>query len=128
MTTLQRKQRSTQFEMHCRRQHVIERLQDGPKSLQELFSDTDWTYAQAVITLRSMLEDREIQQIGKNGREVIYSLRDNDYSYPDFEKLSQHVSQGDPAKIVGLHVLENEGYRIDLRFPNGDEVEALLVS
>lgn len=128
MNTLQRKHRSTQFEMHCRRQHVTERLQDGPKSLNEIFGDTDWTYAQAVITLRTMQDDRVIQQVGKNGREVIYSLREDDDVYPDFEKLSQHVSKGDLVKIVGLHVLEDEGYRIDLRFPNGDEVEARLVS
>jgi hypothetical protein len=124
-----KKQRSTQFEMECRRKHVLERLQEGPKSIQDLFGDTEWSYSQAIITIRKMVQDHEIYQTGKNGREVIYAIREGDeFSYPDFEKLSQHISQGDTARIVGLHLLENDGFKIDIRFPNGDEVEALLVS
>lgn len=130
MTTVQqRKQRSTQFEMDCRRRHVLERLQEGPKTLDELFSDTEWSYAQAVITLRQMKENHDIQSIGKNGREVVYAIRSADeWTYPDFERLTQHINRGDEAKIVALHVVENDGCKIDLRFPNGDKVEALLVS
>lgn len=127
MNTMQRKQRSTQFEMDCRRKHVLERLQEGPKTLDELFGDTEWSYAQAVITLRQMREHRDITSIGKNGREVIYAIHSDELAYPDFERLSKHINRGDEAKIVALHV-EDNGCKIDLRFPNGDKVEALLVS
>jgi hypothetical protein len=125
----ERKQRSTQFEMHARRQHVLESLQSGPKSIQELFGDTEWTYAQAIITIRKMKEDREIYQTGKDGREVIYALREEEaFPYPEFERITQHVAKGDEVKIVALHLLESDGCRIDLQFSNGDKIEARLVS
>ena len=123
--TLERRQRSTQFEMNCREKHVIERLEDGPKSINELFGDTEWSYAQAIITIRKMKQDKKIFQLRKNGREVIYSLC-GEHSYPDYSKVTDHM--GDNAKIVAFHLLETEGCRIDLQFPNGDKLEAMLLA
>ena len=100
----------------------MERLQDGPKSIDELFSDTDWSYAQAIITLRKMKEENKITQVGKNGREVIYGLQEN----ADLAKIYEHM--GDPATIIGLHCVASDGCKIDLRFPNGDTVKALLIA
>jgi ribosomal protein S25 len=123
-----RHQRSTQFEMHCRQSHVIEQLQDGPKSINELFSKTDWSYSQAIITLRKMREDNEIVQVGKNGREVIYGLQENIdlQENADLAKVYEHI--GDPATIIGLHCVASDGCKIDLRFPNGDTLKALLIA
>lgn len=122
---LNKRQRSTQFEMHCREQHVLERLEDGPKSINELFGDTEWSYAQAIITIRKMKQDHKIVQLRKEGREVIYTLRD-DNALPDFQKVTEHM--GDSARIVAFHVLESDGCKIDLQFPNGDKLVAVLLA
>lgn len=127
-TEEERKPRSTQAEMEFRRQHVMERLQDGPKSLSDLFEDTEWTYAQAVITLRKMKEDREICAIRKDGREVIYDLYENANVPPlEISKIMETIATGDTCvHVVGMNFID--GLSLDLRLSNGEIFEARLVA
>jgi|JI10StandDraft_1071094.scaffolds.fasta_scaffold30338_1 hypothetical protein len=127
-TEQERQPRSTQAEMEFRRQHVMERLQDGPKSLQDLFGDTEWTYAQAVITLRKMKDDREICVIRKDGREVIYDLYENANVPPmEVSRIIETIATGDTCvHVVGVNF--EDGLSLDLKLSTGEIFEARLVA
>lgn len=124
-----RKPRSTQAEMDERRQHVLNMLADGPKSIAELIDGTAWSYPQAIITTRKMKADGEIVQTGKNGREVIFALSNevSPMSPVDLTEIMEMISVGDNAAITGVSVTRDE-VRVDLEFPSGKVVTAELVA
>lgn len=126
-----RKPRSTQSQMDQRKIHVLHELTQGDKSIKEMFEDTPWTYAQAIITLRKMLHDGDITQFGKDGREVIFSLPSEKHQLAPvgISKIVQHLQSGDnQINVVGMKFAEAEGFMLDLRFPDGEVVSAHLVA
>lgn len=131
-TLLDRQPRSTNNQMQHRRTHVLAQLADGEKSIKEMFDDTEWTYAQAMITLRKMLADHEIVQVGKNGREVIFGLASNhaDTLPPvSIAKIIDHLQRGqNELHVVGMTFVESDGLVMDLKLPDGEVVSAHLVS
>lgn len=130
--TLENRQpRSTQTQMEQRRLHVLRELNDSDKSIKEMFEDTPWTYAQAIITLRKMLHEGEIVQAGKDGREVIFSLPSERHQLEPvgISKIVQHLQSGDnQIKVVGMKFAEAEGFMLDFRFSDGEVVSAHLVA
>ena len=126
-----RKPRSTQNQMEQRKLHVLTCLADGDKSIKEMFEDTPWTYAQAIITLRKMVHDGEIVQIGKNGREVVYSIPSERHRLAPvaISKIVGHLQSGDNSiNVVGMRFVENDGFMVDLKFSDGEVVSAHLVA
>jgi hypothetical protein len=117
--------------MEQRRLHVLTQLSDGDKSIKEMFEDTPWTYAQSIITLRKMLHDGEIVQIGKEGREVIFSLPSERHQLAPvgISKIVEHLQVGDnQINVVGMKFIEDDGFIVDLRFSDGEVVSAHLVA
>lgn len=131
-TDLDKQPRSTQSQMQERRQHVLAELTEGEKSIKEMFDGTPWTYAQAMITLRKMLADHEIVQVGKNGREVLFALASsNPHVLPpvSIAKIIDHLQRGqNELHVVSMSFVESDGLVMDLKFPDGEVVSAHLVA
>ena len=79
------------------------------------------------------MHDGEIVQVGKEGREVIFSLPEAPEQQTlepvGISKIVQHLQSGDSTiDLVGMKFVEEEGFVVDLRFSDGDVISAHLVA
>lgn len=124
---LVRRPRATREEMAERRRLVLEKLETGPKTIAELFDDTDLSYPQRQIILRGMEKDGEITKTDKDGREVRFMKREPYMHLPAIPLKDIVATVGRKVELHAMHV-EDDDLRIDLKFPDGKVASAVLVA
>lgn len=137
-----RRPRATQEEMAERRSFVLSRLEDGAKSIKEIFDGEDISYHQIQTILRRMVEDGEIVQVGKDGREVLFAKNDamefaqvppqrvRHLKPIPFDEIVETVHMGEQLRVVRMALSDDDGeeLRIGLKIPGtGRVVYAQLV-
>jgi len=124
-----------------RRSFILSRLEDGAKSIKEIFEGEDISYHQIQTILRRMIEDGEIAQVGKDGREVLFAKADEVvFMEPPprvrhlkpipFHEIMETVHMGEELRVVRMALEDDDGeeLRIGLKIPGtGRVVYAQLV-
>jgi hypothetical protein len=99
---------------------VLEQLSSGPASIGDIFTDIDLTYSQAIGLLKIMESHGDIHKIGKDGREVIYSLTPKQNPFDQF-----YV--GENPRVIGMYEYDDT-IRIDLKLPSGQVLHTQLLA
>ena len=126
-----RQPRATRTEMSRRRKLALNKLENGPLSIEQIFSGTDLTYAQAIGILKLMESRGDIYKVGKNGREVLYACsppqESENLATVHSIRIIDDIHMGETPRVVGMYESDDSLF-VDFKLSSGRVLHTQLIA